>query len=220
MKKQYAVFGLGSFGRSVALTLESLGCDVIVVDKSYEKIQDIADSVSYAICADVADPDALLSLGGKNLDGAVVAVSESLEASIMATMVSKEMGIPYILVKAKDKLQGMILERIGADAIVYPERDMGSRTAKSLVSTAFVDWIELSPEYSMAETKIPEKWVGKTLAELNVRKRLGINVVGIMQHGEVDVTFDPHELLPADCIVIIIGPNVELTKFYPAGKHA
>lgn len=214
MKKQYAVFGLGSFGRSVALTLESLGCDVIVVDKSYEKVQEISDSVSYAMRADVSDPEALESLGGKNLDGAVVAVSESLEASIMATIAAKEIGIPYVLAKARDELQGMILEKIGADAIVYPERDMGSRVAKSLVSTAFTDWIELSAEYSMAETVIPEKWVGKTLADLKVRERYGLNVVGIMQGEEVNVTFDPHEVLPSDCIIIVIGANSVLAKFH------
>ena len=104
MKKQYAVLGLGSFGRSVALTLESLGCDVFVVDKSYEKVQEISDSVAYAMRADVSDPDALVSLGGKNLDGAVVAVSENLEASIMATIAAKEIGIPYVLAKARDVL--------------------------------------------------------------------------------------------------------------------
>jgi trk system potassium uptake protein TrkA len=214
MKKQYAVFGLGSFGRSVALTLESLGCDVIVVDKSYEKVQEISDSVSYAMRADVSDPEALVSLGGKNLDGAVVAVSESLEASIMATIAAKEIGIPYVLAKARDELQGMILEKIGADAIVYPERDMGSRVAKSLVSTAFTDWIELSAEYSMAETVIPDKWVGKSLADLKVRERCGLNVVGIMRGEEVDVTFDPHEPLPSDCIIIVIGANSVLSKFH------
>lgn len=213
MKKQYAVFGLGSFGRSVALTLESLGCDVIVVDKSYEKVQEISDSVSYAMRADVSDPEALLSLGGKNLDGAVVAVSESLEASIMATIAAKEIGIPYVLAKARDELQGMILEKIGADAIVYPERDMGSRVAKSLVSTAFSDWIELSSEYSMAETVIPNQWVGKSLAELKVRERYGLNVVGIMQGEEVNVAFDPHSPLPEDCIIIVIGANSVLAKF-------
>ena len=213
MKKQFAVLGLGSFGRSVALTLESLGCDVFVVDKSYEKVQEISDSVADAMRADVYDPDALVSLGGKNLDGAVVAVSESLEASIMATIAAKEIGIPYVLAKARDELQGRILEKIGADAIVYPERDMGSRVAKSLVSTAFTDWIELSSEYSMAETVIPEKWVGKSLADLKVRERYGVNVVGIMQGEKVDVTFDPHEPLPEGCIMIVIGANSMLADF-------
>ena len=102
MGKQFAVFGLGSFGKSVALTLQSFGCDVIAVDNCYEKIQDIADSVSYAICGDVTEPEFMKTIGARNLDGAVIAVSENLEAAIMATMISKEMGISYVLVKAMD----------------------------------------------------------------------------------------------------------------------
>lgn len=214
MKKQFAVIGLGSFGRSVALSLESLGGDVIVVDKSYEKIQEISDSVFFAMRADVSDPEALQSLGGRNLDAIVIAVSENLEASIMATIAAKELGIPYVLVKAKDDLQGKILKKIGADAIIYPERDMGTRIAKSLVSTDFTDWIALSSEYSLAETVIPEQWVGKSLMELKLRERYGLNVVGIMQGEEVDVTFDPAKPLPADCIIIVIGSDAVLGKFH------
>ena len=214
MKKQFAVFGLGSFGWSVALTLESLGCDVLVVDKSYEKIQEISDQVSYAMKADVSDPEAMQALGGRNLDGAVVAVSESLEASIMATMLSKEMGIPYVLAKAKDRLQGTILEKVGADSVVYPEREMGSRVAKNLVSGTFSDWIELSSEYSMAETVIPAKWAGRRLSELKIREIYGINVVGIIQDEKVNVMFDPQEPLPVDGILIVIGANSVLEKFH------
>lgn len=214
MKKQFAVFGLGSFGWSVALTLESLGCDVLVVDKSYEKIQEISDQVSYAMKADVSDPEAMQALGGRNLDGAVVAVSESLEASIMATMLSKEMGIPYVLAKAQDRLQGTILEKVGADSVVYPEREMGSRVAKNLVSGTFSDWIELSSEYSMAETVIPTKWAGRSLSELKLREKYGINVVGIIQDEKVNVMFDPQEPLPVDGILIVIGANSVLEKFH------
>ena len=214
MKKQFAVFGLGSFGWSVALTLESLGCDVLVVDKSYEKIQEISDMVSYAMKADVSDPEVMQTLGGRNLDGAVVAVSENLEASIMATMLSKEMGIPYVLAKANDHLQGVILERVGADSIVYPEREMGSRVAKNLVSSTFTDWMELSSEYSMAETAVPQKWVGHSLAELKIREKFGLNVVGIIQNEEVKVVLNPQEPLPEDGILIIIGANSVLEKFH------
>ncbi len=214
MKKQFAVFGLGSFGRSVALTLENLGCDVVAVDKSYEKVQEIADSVSYAVRADVADPEALEALGGRNLDGAVVAVSESLEASIMATMMSKEMGISYILAKAKDDLQGTILKKVGADAIVFPERDMGNRVAKSLVSTTFSDWIELSDEYSMVEIAIPGRWVGKTLQEMRLRERYQVNVVGLIVGGKVDVTLSPEMPLPQGAILILIGATSALEKIH------
>ena len=169
MDKQFAVLGLGSFGSSVALTLENMGCDVLVVDESYEKVQEISDKVSYAVKADVSEPDALQALGGRNLDGVVVAISESLEASIMATMLCKEMGIPLVVAKAKDKLQGAILQRVGADRIVYPEIEMGSRVAKSLVSKEFVDWISLSNDYSMVEIVVPQNWVGKSLVDLGVR---------------------------------------------------
>ena len=185
MEKQFAVLGMGSFGESVALTLENMGCDVLVMDDSYEKIQDISDKVSYAMKADVSDPDALQALGGKNLDGVVVAVSENLEAGIMATMLCKEMGIPLVVAKAKNKLQGAILKRVGADRIVYPEIEMGSRVAKSLVSREFMDWIELSNDYSMVEIAVPDKWVGRTLVDINVRERLGINVVGIIINGKI-----------------------------------
>ena len=213
MEKQYAVLGMGSFGESVALTLENMGCDVLVMDDSYEKIQDISDKVSYAMKADVSDPDALQALGGKNLDGVVVAVSENLEAGIMATMLCKEMGIPLVVAKAKNRLQGSILQRVGADRIVYPEIEMGSRVAKSLVSREFMDWIELSNDYSMVEIAVPDKWVGRTLVDINVRERLGINVVGIIINGKIDVTLDPQKPLPEGGILIVIGANDVLEKF-------
>lgn len=213
MEKQYAVLGMGSFGESVALTLENMGCDVLVMDDSYEKIQDISDKVSYAMKADISDPDALQALGGKNLDGVVVAVSENLEAGIMATMLCKEMGIPLVVAKAKNRLQGAILQRVGADRIVYPEIEMGSRVAKSLVSREFMDWIELSNDYSMVEIAVPDKWIGRNLVDINVRERLGINVVGIIINGKIDVTLDPQKPLPEGGILIVIGANDVLEKF-------
>ncbi|MDD2978941.1 MAG: TrkA family potassium uptake protein [Hespellia sp.] len=219
MKKQYAVFGLGSFGRSVALTLESLGCDVVVVDKSLEKIQEIADSVAYAMRADVTDPEVLKTLGARNLDGAVVAVSDNLEASIMSIIVSKEMGIPHVVAKAKDDLQATVLQKVGADAIVYPERDMGTRLAKNLMSTAFADWIELSNDFSLVETEIPESWIGKSLIELRVRERFDVNVVSVIIDGRVKVTFDPQESLPAGTILILIGSNDTLERFQNHDKN-
>lgn len=212
MGKQFAVFGLGSFGKSVALTLESFGCDVIVVDESYEKIQEISDFVAYAMRADVTDQDAMQALGARDLDGAVVAISENLEAGIMATIISKEIGIPYVLAKAKDELHGAILEKVGADAVIYPERDMGMRVAKKLLSSTFVDWIELSPEYSMTEKLVPKQWEGKTLAQLHLREKYGVNVVGVMIEDRVDVAFDPNVPLPVDCVLIMIGANAVLEK--------
>ena len=213
MGKQFAVFGLGSFGKSVALTLQSFGCDVIAVDNCYEKIQDIADSVSYAMCGDVTEPEFMKTIGARNLDGAVIAISENLEAAIMATMLSKEMGIPYVLAKAMDELQGKILEKIGAESIVYPEIDMGERVVKKLMSTEFVDWIELSPDYSLTEKLIPKQWEGKSLAELRVREKFGINVIGILKEDKMDMALDPSKPLQADDMLFIIGKNSDLEKF-------
>lgn len=213
MGKQFAVFGLGSFGKSVALTLQSFGCDVIAVDNCYEKIQDIADSVSYAMCGDVTEPEFMKTIGARNLDGAVIAVSENLEAAIMATMISKEMGISYVLVKAMDEMQGKILEKIGADSIVYPEIDMGERVAKKLISTEFIDWIELSPDYSLTEKLLPKQWEGKSLAELRVREKYGINVIGILKEDKMDMALDPSKPLQPNDMLFIIGKNSDLEKF-------
>ena len=218
MNKQFAVLGLGSFGWSVAMTLEKMGCDVLVVDDSFEKIQEISEQVSYAVKADISDPEALQALGGRNLYGVVVAVSENFEASILATMLCKEMGIPKVLAKAKDTLQGTILKKVGADAVVYPEIEMGSRVAKNLVAREFTDWLELSDGYSLVEAAVPQNWIGRCLAELKVRERFGINVVGIILDGEVDVTFDPQKPLPADGILILIGANDVLEKFDEKGN--
>lgn len=213
MKKQYAVFGLGSFGHSVALKLENLGCDVVVVDKCAEKIQEISEDVSYAMRADVEDPEVMRSLGARNLDGVVVAISDNMEASIMATIMAKEIGVPYVLAKAKNDLHAKILKKVGADNIVYPEKEMGSRIAKSLVSANFADWIELSPEYSLVETKIPEEWIGKTLIDLRVRDVYGVNVVGLVQDQKIQVTIDPYMPLPDKGMIILIGADKVLKNF-------
>ncbi len=213
MKKQYAVLGLGKFGYSVALKLENLGCDVIVVDNCVEKIQEISDMVTYAIRADIEEPNVMRSLGARNLDGAIIGVAENLEASIMATIVAKEVGIPYIIAKAQNEMHATILKKVGADTIVFPEKEMGSRIAKSLVSTNFADWIELSPEFSLVETEIPSVWVGKSLFELRVRQKYDINVVGVIIDGEVEVNFDPNQPLPEKSILILIGSNKSLQRF-------
>lgn len=213
MKKQYAVLGLGKFGHSIALALENLGCDVIVVDNSAEKIQAIADSVTFAMKADIAEGNIVRSLGARNLDGAIIGVSENLEASIMATINAKEIGIPYVIAKAQNELHATILRRVGADAIVFPEKEMGNRVAKNLVATNFADWIELSDDYSLVETEIPESWIGESLLNLRVRQRFNINVVGLIENGEVEVSLDPNKPLPARGIVILVGSNKALQKF-------
>lgn len=210
MRKQYAVLGLGGFGTSTALTLQNLGCDVIAVDQSMEKVQAIAKQVSYAMKGNVEEPEFMQMLGARNLDGIIIALSTNREASIMATLLAKEVGVPYIIAKAHDEKHEKILLKIGADAIVHPEREMGTRVAKNLVSTDFADWIALSPEYSMVEVETPDKWVGKTLKELEIRRKYNLNVVGYFEDGNVVLNPDPDKPIENGIIMIVMGPNKSL----------
>ncbi len=214
MKKQFVVLGLGSFGASVAVTLQKLGCDVVAVDQDMELVTDIAEKVTYAMQADIENPKLLESLGSKNFDGMVVASSENLEGSILATLAAKEMGIPYILCKAHDERHARVLRKIGADAVVFPEEEMGRKIAKNLVSANLADWIELSPDYSIVETAIPKRWIGKTLKELDVRRTYEVNVAGLKEEeeGRVEITPDPDLPLKEGMILMLIGANEALER--------
>lgn len=213
MRKQYAVFGLGSFGESVAVALQELGCEVVVVDNRMERIEDISPYVSYAVQADIEDPEVIRSLGARNLDGVVVAVADDMEASIMATLVSKEIGVPYVLAKAKNELHAKVLKKIGAYSIIFPEKEIGQSVARNLVSGEFVDWISLSPDYSITEIQVPEKWIGKSLSEIDVRRTKDVNVVGVRIGEKIQVTIDPEEPLQKEMMLIMIGSNEALEKF-------
>ncbi len=212
MKKQFIVLGLGSFGASVAVTLQRLGCDVVAVDQNMELIDAIADKVTYAMQADIGNPELLNSLGSRNFDGIVVASSENLESSILATLAAKEMCIPYILCKAHSERHAQVLRKVGADAIVFPEEEMGRKIAKNLLSANLADWIELSPDYSIVETAVPKQWIGKTLKQLDIRKTYGVNVAGIKEGSHVEITPDPDMPLKAGIILMLIGSNEALEK--------
>ncbi|MCI8884372.1 MAG: TrkA family potassium uptake protein [Dorea sp.] len=212
MKKQFVVLGLGSFGASVAVTLQKLGCDVVAVDQDMERIDDIADKVTYAMQADIGNPELLESLGSKNYDGIVVASSENLEGSILATLAAKEMGIPYILCKAQNERCAQVLRKVGADAVVFPEEEMGRKIAKNLLSANLADWIELSPDYSIVETSVPKRWIGRTLKELDVRRTYGVNVAGVKEGNQVEITPDPDMRLKEGMILMLIGSNEALEK--------
>ena len=211
-EKSYAVIGLGQFGMSVAETLAESDCDVLAIDAREENIQEIADKVTYAVRADVREPEVLRALGVQNVDVAVIAVAENMEASIIAAMQVKELGVPFVMAKAMNALHGRILEKIGADKVIYPEQSMGVRVARNLLSSGFLDTFELSPEFSMAEFKIPDSWIGKTLRDLKIREKNKINLVGLKQGNDVDINPNPAEPLPADCTVMAIGKNEDLNK--------
>ena len=211
-EKSYAVIGLGQFGMSVAETLAESDCDVLAIDAREENIQEIADKVTYAVRADVREPEVLRALGVQNVDVAVIAVAENMEASIMATMQAKELGVPYVLAKALNALHGKILEKIGADRVIYPEQSMGLRVARNLMSGGFLDVFELSTEFSMAEFPVPTEWVGKSLQELQLRESHDINIIAIKVGDDVEINLDPVKPLEANWHLMAIGKNKVLER--------
>ena len=161
--KEFVVFGLGRFGTSVAITLAESGCEVLVVDDNEDKINEIAPFVTHAVRAHITDGDTLRTLGIKNFDGAVVAIGEDLEASVMTTILVKELGIPYILAKAQSEIQAKILKKVGADMVVFPEKETGVRIANNLIMGNFFDAVELSSTFSLIECDPLKDWIGKSL---------------------------------------------------------
>ncbi|WP_152079018.1 potassium channel family protein [Clostridioides difficile] len=216
--KQYIVIGCGRFGSSVASTMHLLGHQVMAIDKNEDSVQSISDKVTHSLIVDVTDEQALRSLGLGNFDVAVVAIGSDIRASIMATLIAKEMGVELIICKAKDELQAKVLYKIGADRVVFPEIDMGVRVAHNLVSDNILDHIELDPEYSIVEIVTPNSWVGKTLIELELRARYEITVLAIKTGKNINVTPSPDEELTAGSILVIIGQNTSITAITSGNK--
>lgn len=210
--KQYAVIGMGRFGTSVARELYEMDYEVLGIDENEERIQDAVDFVTHAVTADSTDENALKALGIRNFDVVVVAIGADIQASIMTTLILKEQGVKYIVVKAQNELHGKVLSKIGADKVVYPERDMGVRVAHNLISPNILDYIELSPEYSMVEIQANEKMVGKTLAESDIRKKFGCTVIAIKTGHNINVSPMAHDKIQQGDILVVIGNNDDLQE--------
>lgn len=210
--KEFVVFGLGRFGKSVAITLAESGCEVLVVDNDEDKIREIADIVTYAVKADVTDAETLSSLGIGNFDGAVIAIGEHLEASVLGTILVKEMGIPFVLAKVQTDTQAKVLMKVGADKVVFPEKETGIRIANKLIHGNFFDAVELSSTYSLMEINAKEEWDKHTLKELDLRKKYDINVIGIKNSGKLNINPLAEQILSRDDVLVVIGENEQLTK--------
>ncbi len=210
--KSFAVLGLGRFGKSIAVELASNDCEVIAVDMNSEVVAEIADKVAFAAAADITDINVLKSLGISNVDGAIVAIGDNLSVSVMATMLLKELGVPYVLAKAKNLMDEKILKKVGADATTLPENEMGIRIARNIVVGNFVDLVELSSKFSIVEMDMPSEWAGHSLMELNLREKYGINLIAIKEGDVVDVTLDPKAILKENTIVFLVGENNSLRK--------
>lgn len=210
--KQFAVIGLGRFGSSVANSLHKMGYEVLAIDSNEERVQEFSDQVTHVVQADTTDEDTLKALGIRNFDVVVVAIGEDIQANLLTTLQLKEIGVNYIVAKAKSPLHGKMLEKIGADRVVYPERDMGQRVAHNLVSTNVLEYIELSPDLSIVEVTAPKTLLGQSLAEANLRAKYEINVVAIKRNQELIVPPLPSEKIRQDDILIVVGHTAGIQK--------
>jgi len=210
--KQYLVVGLGRFGTSVARTLYNSGNDVLAIDKNEEAVNEISEHVTQAVTVNATDETSLKAMGIGNFDVAIVSIGTDVQSSIMAVLLLKELGVKYIIAKAHDDLHGKVLRKIGADRVVFAERDMGMRVAHNLVSSNILDYIELSPNYGIVETLPPKGWHGKSLNELNVRSKYGINIIALKRGKDVNVSPSANEIIGINDILVVVGGTDELEK--------
>lgn len=210
--KSYLVIGLGRFGAEVSRRLCELGCEVLAVDNSSELVQHISSDVTHAVVADARDKEVLRALGARNFDCAIVAIGGSLADSVLATMNVKELGVPKVVCKAHDETHRQVLLKLGADQVVIPEQENAARLARSLSSHNVLDYIELSSDYGIIEVPAPKDWVGKSLKELNVRAKLGVNILAVKQGREINVSPAADYAIADKDIMVVLGDNQALEK--------
>ena len=205
-RKQFLVAGLGLFGTSVALTLQQMGYEVYALDSEEGLVQDLSTQLNYVVCGDASDRKTLQSLPLEDIDVAVVAIG-NVERNMMCTMLLKELGVKQVVAKAINNLHGAMLNKIGADKVVYAERDMGERVAHNLISAGVMDYIELSGEISVMSLSIPTEFVGKNLIESDLRRRYDVNVVAIKRDGRTMVNPKAQEVFQPWDEIIVLGTH-------------
>ena len=211
-KRSFMVIGLGRFGTSTAVMLTTLGHEVLAVDKRADRVNAIKDAVLHAIQADTTDERAVAQLGVSNFDCVVICIGDDIRASVLTTVLCKEMGAKRIIAKAQDDLHQKLLIKTGADRVVQPEHDGGIRLARSLVAEGVIDSLDLSGDYSINEIRAPDDWVGKSLMQIDVRKRYGLSVVAVRRGGHMSVNMAPDvPFLPGDTI-FVLGSDRDLRK--------
>ena len=211
-KQSFAVFGLGRYGTALAKELVQSGADVLAVDSDKDIVNSVVQDIPLSKCADVTDPEVIKQLGIANVDVVVIAMATNLEASVMATMLCKEAGVKTVIAKCGSEMECKILSKIGADQVIFPEKESGVRLAKKLVNFGLVDLVELSKDASLFELKVRPEWVGKSLIELNLRKKYGFNVVAIFENEEVNTYIAPDRPLDDSMRLIVIGNPAKLNN--------
>lgn len=222
-KKQYVVIGMGRFGTGVALTLLNAGQEVLVIDSNEEIIQKISECATHAVVADSTNETLLKELGLWNFDVIVVAIGHDVQASMLTTLLLKEMGVRYIVAKADNALHGKMLEKVGADKVVFPERDMGQRIAHNLMSTNVIEYFEVAPDLGIIEIAAYGKLVGTSLLEANLREKYGITVIALRRNGKLFLSPNPSEKFIRMDTLILVGDSNGIQRFeadYSIGQEA
>ena len=212
LHQTYAVFGLGRYGQAVAEELTKSGTEVLVVDIDESKVRAVAAELPYCKCADVTDGEVLKQLGIANVDVVIIAMASNLEASVLATMHCKELGVKTVIAKCSDETHRKILRKVGADKVVFPESESGIRLAKNLLSSGFVDIIELSRDVAMIHVDVKPEWVGKSLLELDLRRKHAINIVAIRVGEDVITNIDPAKPLEKEMKLVVIANPAKIKK--------
>lgn len=210
--KQFLVLGLGRFGTSVARTLCELGQEVLAVDADEALVEAIAPHVTQAIQLDATDEEALSSLDVQNFDVAIVSIGQNTRDSILVSLLLKELGIPYLVAKANDDLHAKVLRKIGADRVVFPERDMGARLARNLLTPNVLELMELAGDHQIIEIRVPAKWVNNSIIDLNVRRRYGLNILAIHRGDRFLVSPAPDMLFESNDTVLVMGRKDDVER--------
>lgn len=211
--KQYIVIGMGRFGRSVSKALSDLGQDVLAVDSDEAPVSDIAPFVTHAVQTNAMDEKSLAALGIGNFDVAIVSMGTDIQSSILITMLCKQMGVKYVLAKAQNELHGKVLEKTGADKVVFPERDMGLRVAHNLAASSVLDYIEILGDLRMVNISAAKSWIGKDLAALGFRQKYGVNVIAIKRQN-APMNASPHGADVIECgdTLVVVGDQSSIVK--------
>ncbi|MBT2647361.1 TrkA family potassium uptake protein [Bacillus sp. ISL-34] len=212
-KRQYAVIGLGRFGTSVAHRLYTAGQEVLGIDVNEERVENAELSVTHAIMADTTEEETLKSIGIRNFDCVIVAIGNDMQSSILTTLLLKELGVEKVIAKALNKNHGQVLTKIGADWVIYPERDMGERVANQLLSPNMLNYIELSKEYNIEEIILPMSMKGKSLRELDLRAKYNISVIAIVSNGEIIIAPSPDQDIHEKDMLLVVGNKEDLAFF-------
>ncbi|UOQ93021.1 TrkA family potassium uptake protein [Halobacillus shinanisalinarum] len=213
MKKEYAVVGLGRFGGSICRELNKEGMEVLALDMDEDKVNEYRDIAAHAVIADSTDESVLKELGLSNFDHVIVAIGDNILASILTTVILKELGIKSVTVKAQNDYHEKILRKIGADHVVHPERDMGKRIAHNIISNNILDYIELSDDHSVVEVKAGDKMSGQSLVDLDIRAEYGCNVVAIKRDKDIIVSPMATEEIKERDVLIVIGADKDISRF-------